>query len=61
MFLPLQIPVLKWLLLLTIDNLIYYDYDAIRTVVDTRGPLGIYKEKYNCPRESTVLIDMFAP
>jgi len=32
-------------LLLTIDKLIYYDYDAIRTVVDTRDPLGIYAQR----------------
>jgi hypothetical protein len=44
-FLPLRIPVLKWLLLLTIDKFIHYDYDAIRTVVVTRDPLGIYAQR----------------
>lgn len=41
-FLPLQILMLKSLLILTIDKFIHYGYDAIRTLVDTRDTLGIY-------------------
>jgi len=65
-FLPLQRPVLKLLLLLTTDKFIHYDYDAIRTVVDTRDPLGIYAhrkvllfERISCVNRRALSVDMY--
>jgi hypothetical protein len=48
------------------DKFIHYEYDAIRTVVDTRDPLGIYAqrkvllfERISCVNRRALSVDMY--
>jgi len=44
-------------LILTIDKFIHFDYDAIRTVVNTSDTLGIYAQRKKLLFERTICVN----